>query len=70
MEAVRRILDYLHKDNPKELQANYDKLNTAIKNGAISKLDDAPQQLVQQENKRLKSSLLNHKTKIRGDDAR
>lgn len=49
MEAVRRILDYLHKDNPKELQANYDKLNTAIKNGAISKLDDAPQQLVQQE---------------------
>ncbi|OOR87107.1 hypothetical protein B0181_11060 [Moraxella caviae] len=48
VEAVRRILDYLHKDNPKELQASYDKLNTAMKNGEISKLPDVPQQVVQQ----------------------
>lgn len=48
VEAVRRILDYLHKDNPKELQAGYEKLTTAMKNGEISKLPDVPQQVVQQ----------------------
>lgn len=48
VEAMRRMVDYLHKDNPKELQAGYEKLTTAMKNGEISKLPDAPQQVVQQ----------------------
>lgn len=48
VEAVRRVLDFLHKDNPKELQTGYEKLTTAMKNGEISKLPDVPQQVVQQ----------------------
>ena len=48
VEAVRRVLDFLHKDSPKELQAGYEKLTTAMKNGEISKLPDVPQQVVQQ----------------------
>lgn len=49
VEAVRRVLDFLHKDNPKELKAGYEKLTAAIKSGEISKLPDVPQQVVQQE---------------------
>ena len=48
VEAVRRVLDFLHKDNPTELQTGYEKLTTAMKNGEISKLPDVPQQVVQQ----------------------
>lgn len=49
VEAIRQVIEYQYAGDAKSLQAGYDKLNTAIKNGAISKLDDAPQQVVQQE---------------------
>lgn len=48
VEAIKRMIEYQCADNPKALQAGYEKLTAAMKNGEISKLPDAPQQVVQQ----------------------
>lgn len=48
-EAIRQMLDLVYKNNPKELQSNYEKLTATMKNGEISKLPDVPQQVIQQE---------------------
>lgn len=46
---MRRMLEHTHAGDPKAVQAGYERLNNAMKNGEISKFGDAPQQVVQQE---------------------
>lgn len=48
VEVMRRMIDYQCAGDPKALQAGYEKLTAAMKNGEISKLPDVPQQVVQQ----------------------
>lgn len=48
VEAIRQVIEHQYAGDDKSLQAGYEKLTTAIKSGAISKLPDVPQQVVQQ----------------------
>lgn len=48
VEALRQMIDYQCDGDPKALQAGYERLNTAMKNGEVSKMPDVPQQVVQQ----------------------